>query len=206
MHACLWRDGQVVDLGIATPMFSSEASDINDGGQIVGRYNDFASIRACMWQNGAMTDLGSFGGSLNTAVAINNDGVVVGMSRDQFGDDRVFVWQNGVMRRLDDRLCGGARVAGINDSGAVVGTLGSRAFCWKDGVITDLGVLALDSITARLRVLTTMVTLLVVLATRQMTASSTIRVCGETEPSLIWVYKTATIGAWPYASIGVARL
>jgi probable HAF family extracellular repeat protein len=125
--------------------------------------------RAVVWSNGVMTNLGSLGTSTSgsgnsSAVAINSSGVVAGSSTlynaagDSFGQ-RAFVWRDGVMTNLGSlgaaKNGGGSSTAvAINNSGAVAGNsslynasgtfLGQRAFVWRDGVMTNLGVLGLS--------------------------------------------------------------
>ena len=76
MHAVLWQNGTISDLG------SGEATSINSSGQIVGA----SANRATLWSNGNVIDLNSYlsssvkteGWVLNYAPAINDNGSIVG--------------------------------------------------------------------------------------------------------------------------------
>ncbi len=51
LHAFGWRDGAMVDLGTLGPLDGSDAADINDCGQAVGRtYDDAGDSHAVLWQ------------------------------------------------------------------------------------------------------------------------------------------------------------
>jgi probable HAF family extracellular repeat protein len=82
IHAFLWQDGTMDDIGTLPGYINSNAFGINDIGQVVG--NSEISIdgrlysEAFLWQDGKMTDLG-----MGTALAINNNGWIVGESNGQ---------------------------------------------------------------------------------------------------------------------------
>ena len=75
----------------------SEASGINDRGQVVGQSFDLDSgePHAFLWENGKMTDLGTLpGGSLSEALGINNRGQVVGWSITASRVPHAVLWTN----------------------------------------------------------------------------------------------------------------
>ncbi|MBE9125979.1 MULTISPECIES: PEP-CTERM sorting domain-containing protein [unclassified Coleofasciculus] len=162
-RAFLWENSLINNLGNLANLdgFDSEAFDINDSGQIVGRSEvnspDFFGFdypsHAFLWENGTMTDLGTFGGVSSSAFGINNRGQVVGSVENKSGEERAFLWQDGVVTDLGT-LGGSTSVAvRINDSGQIVGraetSSGSKhAFLWENGMITDLGTLGGSSSTA----------------------------------------------------------
>jgi len=94
-RAFLWENGLFSDLGNLANLegFSSEAFDINDSGQIVGRSqvnsldpfgNSFSPNHAFLWENGTMTDLNSLipadsGWELFIANDINDVGQITGI-------------------------------------------------------------------------------------------------------------------------------
>ncbi len=120
----------MADLGVLLGGRSSEAYDINDGGQVVG-YSFVASsdyVHAFLFNNGAMADLGTLPGGLSSeAFGINAGGQVVGYSRVASGDEHAFLYSNGEMvdlNNLIDPALGVTLVQArdINDSGQIVGS------------------------------------------------------------------------------------
>lgn len=117
--------------------YSSQASDINNFGQVVGSSNIAAENTTThafiTGRNGVgMTDLGTLGGSLSDAAGINNYGQVVGYSLTA-GNNAVHAFvtgRNGVGMTDLGTLGGGAYsvATDINDSGQVVGYSDGQAF------------------------------------------------------------------------------
>jgi probable HAF family extracellular repeat protein len=108
---------------------------------------------AFLYRDGVVTSLGTLGTSARPASqarGINDHGRVVGYycSDSAFG---AFLWDKGTMRDLGGFRRGGKPGYGIahaiNDAGRVVGEASSpgghgHAFLWRDGGMTDLGVLS----------------------------------------------------------------
>jgi probable HAF family extracellular repeat protein len=149
-HAFLWSNGSMTDLGTLKGDKNSDATAINDTGQVVGY--SFSSgkknvtTHAFLWSNGSMTDLGTLGGSDSYAFGINATGQVVGYSATGSGMLDAFLWSNGSMTDLGT-LGGTNSVAeGINAAGQVVGfsitaSGATDAFLWANGTMTDLNTL-----------------------------------------------------------------
>src|SRR5215469_4954373 len=71
MHAVLWRDGEIIDLGTLEGGYESAAFAVNSRGQVAGAgFNtvpdpfNFTGTqqRTFLWENGVMRDLGTLGG------------------------------------------------------------------------------------------------------------------------------------------------
>src|SRR6266571_4377906 len=146
-HAFLWTPdvpngatGNMIDLGTLPGASGSEASGINNGGQVVGASGADFTARAFLCTPAAptgptraMTDLGALPGSSGSqAYGINNAGDVVGCSYTSFCDPTstdAFLWRpdvpNGTTGNMIDlgTLPGapGSEARGINDVGQVVG-------------------------------------------------------------------------------------
>jgi probable HAF family extracellular repeat protein len=143
--------------------------------QAVGR---FSAAHAVLWRQGTATDLGNLGGvAWNTPLEINSFGDIVGFS-DLPGDSdgnpnfhAIFWPRNGGPdcggRCLDlgvlppDPATSGvdslSEATGINNRGQIVGIsigagspLGSRAFLWQNGKITDLNKLVVPGTSLQL--------------------------------------------------------
>jgi len=144
MHAFLWQNGTMSDLGSLGGTVS-QAAFINDSGQVIGTATlaGDQTTHSFIWQNGTMTDLGTLGGDNATAIWINNAGQAVGYAQ-LAGDSstHAFLWQNGTMTDLGTVGTDACSAAySINSSGQVVGDSGSacgghpfkRGFIWQPG-------------------------------------------------------------------------
>ena len=144
-HAFLWQNGKMTNLGTLRGFrAASDATAVNNRGQVIGISCSANSGHAFLWQNGKMTDLGTLGGDQVYPFAINDAGQVVGSSNTKSGADaprRAFVWQNGKMTILPTLNAGYAYQnypVSINGRGQIVGTIsanpdssrGDRAVLW----------------------------------------------------------------------------
>lgn len=104
VHALLWHNGSVTDLGNLGGAINNIAYAINESGQIVGASDlpgDNTS-HAFLWRKNVMTDLGTLAGDfLSFAYGINHNSQVVGQSCDVNFNCRAFLWQRGVMTDLN---------------------------------------------------------------------------------------------------------
>jgi probable HAF family extracellular repeat protein len=161
-RAVIWgpKDNQIQELSPFPGDSTSAATAINDRGQVVGisglcdrARGRFSAKHALLWQNGVPTDLGSFGGiAWNTPTAINQRGDVAGFADfpgDQGGglNAHAFLW-TGSGPIQDLKVLSGDAISlafGINNQrdvvGQSIGANGSRAFIYRDGVLTDLNTL-----------------------------------------------------------------
>ena len=165
--AVLWepRKGKVQELPPLRGDSASAATDINERGQAVGISGDcdqavgrFSARHGVIWEKGKPREVPNLGGiSWHTPQDINQRGDVVGFSnppsaRDLLGIFRArgFLWIHGSDEAIDLGVLEGDSLSqgqAINNRRDVVGvsfggTVGPRAFLWRDGKIMDLNVLA----------------------------------------------------------------
>jgi hypothetical protein len=136
---------------LSAPNASSiQAQDINDAGQIVGRYldQDFNG-RAALWEaDGSVHALGLPGQGDGYAYAINNQGQIVGGFQDGVNPAAGLLWSAGTPDQfvnLNSDPTVNVVPEDINDAGVVVGGFGlpaqSRAFVWTSATgLVDYGV------------------------------------------------------------------
>ena len=118
---------RMVDLGALAPLseWESQATGINDFGEVVGWFGFNPGSRAFLYSNGKATelpDLSSYDqGGYSSPSRINNEHQIVGTSYDTNGDTRAVLWQNGTITDLG--TLGGplAAAEAINGKGQIVG-------------------------------------------------------------------------------------
>lgn len=139
-HAFIWEAGVVTDLGLAPGTFASEATAINNAGQVLiaGQIQKDNSptvlVRPFLWDDGEWTDLGVLPGFDRCAgLDLNDAQQVVGLCLQSEGPlTEAFLWQDGVMMRLEDLVAPtpeGVSVFisfAINESGQIVALGGFR--------------------------------------------------------------------------------
>ncbi len=143
-HAARWENGALLDLGTLGGHFSY-ACAVSGTGQVVGMslLSDDFTRRAALW-NGSWHDLGTLGGSNSYAYDINDFNEVVGVADTAAGEPHAFRFTvnaaGGVVDRHDLGVLGGgySYALGVNNLGHVVGTSASRAFLYRNNVLTDL--------------------------------------------------------------------
>jgi probable HAF family extracellular repeat protein len=136
----------LVDLGtLGGP--GSFATAVTNGGTVVGCSDAAgAGTHAFVYQAGVMRDLGTGSDSTegnSCAYAANDNGLVAGRA----GSGELVVWNEGRVTGLGVK----GTVGGMNGDGVVVGSYTdatlTRAFAWRQGVLTDLGNLGTDAST-----------------------------------------------------------
>ena len=129
VHALLWENGSVTNLGSLGGVMNNVALAINNRSQIVGisDLSGDATFHAFLWTKGnGMQDLGTLPGDFSSvAFGISNKGQVAGESCDANGNCRAFVWQEGVMTDLNTLIPDGSlylvQSDWINSSEEIVG-------------------------------------------------------------------------------------
>jgi probable HAF family extracellular repeat protein len=129
VHAALWQDGTVSDLGNLGGTMNNIPFAINNHGEVVGSSDlpGDTNFHAFLWQHGVMSDLGTLPGDVSSvAYGITNEGQTVGTSYDVSGNPRAFLLQRGVMTDLNTLIPSGSPLFlldgnAINSSGEIVG-------------------------------------------------------------------------------------
>src|SRR6516164_9088310 len=103
--AFLWNGKKMIDLGQQAPLngSDSDATGINDAGQVVGQYGTTSTEHAFSYSNGTITGLPepSFTGSNGcVADAISNTGQIAGSCADTTGQAHLVLWHNGTVTDL----------------------------------------------------------------------------------------------------------
>jgi len=125
MHAFLWSDGNMIDLGTPQGFSVSSAASLNDSGQVVATtQGKFQSEYAYLWENGMWTYPGSLPNLAYSATAdINNSSQIAGYSfmLGPGGGFRGWLWNNGVLTDLGSLGGEDSLAASINELGQIVG-------------------------------------------------------------------------------------
>lgn len=150
VHAFLWKDGVMQDLG--TLGDRSYATAVNSKGEVVGYSTvNHGTPHAFIWRNGKMDDLGTLVGLETIAFDINDNSQIVGYSLTSMSIftmvTHTICWQNESMQDLG--IIGGisSYATSINEDGDVAGAMFSasantyRPFILQQGTVTELDTL-----------------------------------------------------------------
>ncbi|MCL5736797.1 MAG: hypothetical protein M1274_14670 [Actinobacteria bacterium] len=140
-HACLWRNGNMEDLGTLGDAYSV-AHGLNSSGRVVGYSTIPGGGSAFVWENGRMSSLG--GGE---AWDVNDLDQIVGVwPGTSYGPHYACLWERGMVQILGS-LGGNSVALAINNHSQIVGSswtepgVTSHAFLWESGVMRDIGTL-----------------------------------------------------------------
>lgn len=145
LHAFVWTNCTLVDLGTLNGGTWSSATGINASGEIVGTSLAGSTFSAFFSNGTSLTQINNtLGGASSYGMAINGKGVAVGSAQTSSGYLNAFE-SNGT-GMIDIGTLGGSMSSayGINDAGTVVGyslTSGNTAthgFVYSNGVLLDL--------------------------------------------------------------------
>ena len=149
IHAFVYENGVMTNLGGILGGDDSEAYGINNLGQIVGyALNSEGEYHAFVYDHGTVTDLGTLGGTHSLAYDINDLGKVTGYAATADGDMHAFIYDLATSTMTDLGTLGGnySYAYDINNSGQIVGVSTTaagyyHAFFYDHGTMTDLGTL-----------------------------------------------------------------
>ncbi len=143
-HAFLWQRGHITDLGTLGGR-NSFACSINNKGHILGDAETAnGKAQPVLWDKNGVHDLSALIPSGSRLVAINDQEQIVGWTRTSTATVG-FLLDHGKLTRIAPMKTRYCLVNGINAQGDIVGLYeaGSytRAFLWRHGNTTDLGML-----------------------------------------------------------------
>jgi probable HAF family extracellular repeat protein len=133
VHALLWENGQIINLGNLGAEVWNTPISLNNRGQIVGfALNSLGNSQGFLWTkaSGTMQPLPYIGDdNAGAAYDINENGQIVGISNGgtEPYSQRAFLYTNGKMNDLNGLVVGDTNLylllaQGINDQGEIVGT------------------------------------------------------------------------------------
>ena len=104
------------------PNFNSQATGVNDAGNVVGFYLPTATTSVGFEdQGGVITNIDPFGSTFTQALGINNNGEIVGFEVDAMGVQHGYVDIGGVFQAFDPPGSVNTTINGVNNLGQIVG-------------------------------------------------------------------------------------
>ncbi len=137
------------------------AVDINNSGQILGRYIDTAGINhGFLLSNGTFTTITFPGATFTRAVGINGNGDIVGDYVPQASGNSIrsngYLLRGGVFTSISFPNADGTTAVGINKNGDIVGfyidSKGTHGFLLRGGVFSSIDFPGADAFTQAWRI------------------------------------------------------
>jgi probable HAF family extracellular repeat protein len=144
LHAFVWSNGNLVDLGTLGGTWSS-VNGLNSLGQSAGTSSTPTGAFDAFFSTGSgMVGLGTLGGTSSYGMAINSAGQIAGSAQTSQGFMKAFVWNGSKLTDLG--TLGGSQSYGygVNSAGTIVGSswmtgnLAMHGFLDAGGVMLDL--------------------------------------------------------------------
>jgi probable HAF family extracellular repeat protein len=148
VHATVWRNERVTDLGVLPGGDLSRAFAINSHGQVAGEANTRANgkVSAAIWTKTRIRSLGLLpGGSYSSVQGLNNAGIAVGYADDAGGKAHAVQFDQRQVTVLGSLGDDPSTALDINDRRQIVGSssvhmglMHMRAFLWEAGHMLQL--------------------------------------------------------------------
>jgi probable HAF family extracellular repeat protein len=147
VHAFVWKNGAITDLGTLPGGQSSFPYWVNDRGLIAGQSQNTSidpltgapQVRGVVWQKGQIIDLGTLGGNASNTISINNRGQVLGAATNTTPDPFANATLNACQVLPTNSPCSVFPFS--FNSLYTFSTTETHAFVWQNGLTHDLGTL-----------------------------------------------------------------
>ncbi|HEV8379679.1 MAG TPA: hypothetical protein VGP99_12575 [Tepidisphaeraceae bacterium] len=143
IHAFIWTNGVMTDLGTLPGQEHSDALGINESGQVVGDSWTSGTGRAFLYSNGVLSDIGTLGGATATARAINDSGQIVGESSPASNVGwHAFSYSGGQLTDLGTLGGPNSSAWALNNTGQITGGSDingkTHVFLYEQGTMKDV--------------------------------------------------------------------
>src|SRR3954469_505235 len=136
-HAFMWKDDQVIQLGVPKSYpHSTFANGINKFNTVVGSYLDFSLKEHAFkrFSDGSYLQLDYPGATATVAEAINDNGAIVGTYTVSDNQSHGFIYFQGAWATLNYLNAGGyTELHGISNAGVILGNPQGGPFIYEGG-------------------------------------------------------------------------